>query len=61
MRLGRFPPVEKEGTEIRRVFPMENTYEAPTMIEMGAFAEETQNCGKQNADEIVWFFDHWNC
>ncbi|GAA2972931.1 lasso RiPP family leader peptide-containing protein [Streptomyces enissocaesilis] len=35
-------------------------YEAPAIIELGTFAEETGQIGVRNADEIVFFFDTWD-
>ena len=34
-------------------------YEAPSVLELGAFAEQTGKIGDRNGDEIVWFFDVW--
>lgn len=34
-------------------------YEAPSVIELGAFTAETGYSGIRNGDEIVWYFDEW--
>lgn len=34
-------------------------YEAPSVIELGAFTAETGYSGIRNNDEITWFFDEW--
>lgn len=36
-----------------------DVYEAPAVIALGAFDEETGVFGIRNGDEITWFFDVW--
>ncbi len=34
-------------------------YEAPEVVELGAFGEETGIYGVRNDEEINWHFDYW--
>ncbi len=34
-------------------------YEAPSLVELGQFGDETGKIGEANREEIVWHFDTW--
>lgn len=38
----------------------QENYEAPVVIELGSFVEETGLYGIRNNEEINWFFDTWS-
>ncbi|MBY8853994.1 lasso RiPP family leader peptide-containing protein [Saccharothrix longispora] len=38
----------------------EETYETPSVVELGSFTEETGTIGVANREEVVWHFDTWN-
>ncbi|SDZ36359.1 hypothetical protein SAMN05421504_113165 [Amycolatopsis xylanica] len=38
---------------------VKNGYEAPAVIELGAFDEETGVFYVRNGEEVLWFFDTW--
>ncbi len=39
---------------------MQHTYQAPAVIEIGSFSQDTGNTGIRNGEEWWWPFDEWH-